>query len=144
MKRDPALVTLSHDHHQALFAAQRLRRATASTAADARDAFLAFWAEHGEAHFQLEEQVLLPAYAPHGDPHHPLVAQALCDHAEIRAYAAAVSADDDASVDGLNRLGERLAEHVRLEERELFPLIEEALPPERLALLAAELERLHG
>ena len=33
----------------------------------------------------------------------------------------------------------RLAGHVRVEERELFPLIEAALPHERLASLAAEL-----
>jgi hypothetical protein len=32
-----------------------------------------------------------------------------------------------------------LAEHVRMEERELFVLVEQALPPSRLAALAAAL-----
>ena len=77
MKRDPALVTLSHDHHLALYVAQTLRRATADTARDARAAFVAYWEEHGRGHFRLEEEILLPAYAQHGDPHHPLVARAL-------------------------------------------------------------------
>src|SRR5680860_716611 len=77
MKRDPALVSLSHDHHQALFVAQKLRRATAETLGEDRAAFLAYWEEHGRAHFRLEEEVLLPADAAHGDPHHPLVAQRL-------------------------------------------------------------------
>lgn len=43
--------------------------------------------------------------------------------------------------EALRELGRRLAEHVRVEERELFPLIEEALSPERLVRLADELER---
>ncbi len=55
MKRDPALVSLSHDHHQALFVAQAPRRANADTAADARAAFLTYWNAHGRTHFRLEE-----------------------------------------------------------------------------------------
>jgi hypothetical protein len=35
----------------------------------------------------------------------------------------------------------RLADHVRLEERELFPLIEQALPPAQLATVGAKLAR---
>jgi hypothetical protein len=41
MKRGPAHVTLSHDHHQALSVAQKLKRAAADTAGDARAAFVA-------------------------------------------------------------------------------------------------------
>jgi hypothetical protein len=91
------------------------------------------------AHFRIEEQVLLPAYAGQGDPHHPLVARALCDHVEIRSRAAAVARDPAPGAIALNELGARIGDHVRLEERELFPLIEQALPAERLATLAAEL-----
>ncbi len=89
MKRDPALVSLSHDHHQALFVAQKLRRATA----EARTEFLAYWETHGHAHFRIQEEVLLPAYAAHGDPHHRLVAHALCDHVSIRQRPAALAVD---------------------------------------------------
>jgi hypothetical protein len=99
MKRAPALVSLSHDHHQALFVAQELRRASAETAGEASAAFLAYWEAHGR----------LPDTAP------------------------------SASV--FNDLGLRLADHVRLEERELFPLIQAALPAARLTALAAELEQ---
>ena len=95
MKRDPALRSLSHDHHHALFVAQKLRRATAETAADGRASFVAYWAGPGQAHFRIEEQVLLPAYAGYGDPHHPLVARALCDHVEIRHRAEEIAHDPD-------------------------------------------------
>ena len=141
MKRDPALVSLSHDHHQALFVAQKLGRATAETTVEARAAFLAYWEKHGRAHFRLEEEVLFPAYAGYGDPHHPLVARALCDHVGIRHRAAALAGDRAPRVAFLNELGVCLADHVRLEERELFPLIERTIPAARLADLAVELER---
>jgi hypothetical protein len=140
MKRDPALVTLSHDHHQALSVARKLRRATADTAGEARSAFVAYWEQHGRAHFRLEEEVLLPAYAAHADPHNPLVARALCDHVAIRARADALAVDEAPDPAGLHELGRGLADHVRLEERELFALIEAALPAARLAVVAAALE----
>jgi len=140
MKRDPALVTLSHDHHQALFVAQRLRRATDTSAAEDRAALLAFWNEHGRAHFRSEEDVLLPAFAAHGDPFDPLVARALCEHVEIRARVAAIVGRTDPQPEELRELGERLAAHVRGEERELFPLVEHTMPAPALADLAQALE----
>jgi hypothetical protein len=140
VKRDPALVTLSHDHHLALSAAQTLKRATADTASVARAAFVAYWEEHGRGHFRLEEEILLPAYAPYGDPHHPLVARALCDHVDIRARADALAVDATLDPAVLHELGRRLADHVRLEERQLFALIESVLPAARLATVAAALE----
>lgn len=137
MKRSDALAKLSRDHHHALVAAQRLRRADPATADDARHAFLAFWTSEGSTHFRLEEEILLPAYAVYGDAHHPLVLQALGEHVEIRQRAGAVH---DADVEALHDLGARLAAHVRLEERELFVHIEETMPPEPLAAVAAALD----
>lgn len=144
MKRDPALASLSRDHHQALFVAQKLRRATAETAGEARDAVLCFWEQHGRGHFRLEEEVLLPAYAGYGDPHHPLVARALCDHAAIRHRVDTIARDPDAKVAGLHELGAHLGAHVRLEERQLFPLIERAMPAAQLAAVAVALEQAEG
>ncbi|MBF6620168.1 MAG: hemerythrin domain-containing protein [Patulibacter sp.] len=141
MQRNPALVSLSHDHHQALFVAQNLRRADAASAEAARAAFGDYWAAHGARHFEVEEQVLLPAFAEVADPHAPLVAQVLCDHVELRRRGREALDAEEPEVEALHVLGRRLAEHVRVEERELFPLIEEALSPGRLARLAAELER---
>ena len=147
VKRNPALTSLSHEHHQALFVAQKLRRATPATARAAREAFLEFWHREGCTHFRIEEDVLIPAYAGHGDAHHPLVARALCEHAEIRDLASRVDQDPGASPEALADLGRRLAEHVRLEERELFPMIEQALPGAALTVVAAQLaeaERLYA
>ena len=140
MKRDPALTSLSHDHHQALFVAQQLRRATAETTRQACDTFLEFWEEHGSVHFRLEEEVLLPAYRVHGDSHDPLVAAVLTDHAAIRRQADELGRGRPTTA-ALHELGARLEDHVRLEERELFPLVESVMPPVELAALASALER---
>jgi len=139
MKRDAALMGLSHDHHQALAMAQTLRRATGQTSAIALAAFATFWVI-GERHFEIEEQVLVPAFAPYGDPYEPLILQMLGDHAELRSRARHVLGSREAVDTGpLRALGERFAEHVRLEERQIFPLIEAAMPRDALERLGRDL-----
>lgn len=141
MKRSEALAILSRDHHHALVVAQKLKRADADTAEAARAQFLAYWADEGRRHFQLEEELLLPAYAGHGDARHPLVLQVLSDHVTIRSRAAQLAATAAPAVAALHQLGSELSAHVRLEERELFPLIEAAIPAAELLALAHALDQ---
>lgn len=141
MKRDPALVSLSHDHHQALFVAHKLTRASSETAAEALAALDAYWSGHGQSHFRAEEEILFPAYAGHADPYDPLLARALCDHVAIRqrvnnALEHAAAPEQAA----LSQLGRLMQEHVRFEERTLFPRIEAALPAAELAAVAEGLD----
>lgn len=134
MKRHDALAALSRDHHHALVVAQRLKRANDSTATGARDAFLDYWRADGQRHFREEEEILLPTYAGFGDPEQPVIARVLIDHLRIRRLAHEL-ASDSPGVGVLHALGEQLADHVRREERELFPLIEQTLPETELARL---------
>lgn len=142
MKRDPALISLSHDHHQTLYLCLRLGRASEADTSELRQAFAEHWAAHGEAHFRLEETLLFPVYAAFGDPAHPLITQALTEHVALRQLAQDVI-DSPASPEQLQRLGTALAAHVRMEERELFPLIEQTIPPEPRAELGAALDAAH-
>jgi len=139
MKRDPALVSLSRDHHKALAVARKLRRATKDATLEARAEILSYWQTAGRAHFRTEEEVLLPAYAGYGDAHHPLVARALCDHVAIRHRIDELTADATPAAARLHELGRMLADHVRMEERELFVLIEQALPASQLAAVSRAL-----
>jgi hemerythrin-like domain-containing protein len=140
MKRDEALQPLSRDHHRALEVALKLRRATDGDAEPVAQEFLAFWREHGALHFRVEEDVLLPAFARHGDPRAPEVVRVLTDHVEIRRRAADLEASTETRAGDLHVLGEMLSDHVRHEERVLFPLIEESLPPRELEELAQRVE----
>lgn len=139
MKRHAALQPLSRDHHVALVAAQRLRRATEANAGAAREQFLAFWNDHGAKHFRVEEDVLLPLFARHGDPDDERIVRMLLDHVRIRAQVLAL--EGDVEIGALHTLGEELAAHVRLEEREVFPLIEATLSEAAAAELVAAVQR---
>jgi hypothetical protein len=61
----------------------------------------------------------------------------------IRHRADALTAAPSADPGALALLGEELAAHVRLEERELFPLIERVMPERELDALARALEAAH-
>ena len=136
MKRTSALAPLSHDHHQALVVAQKLRRATPDTVQAARDAWMSFWPA-GREHFRAEEEVLLPAYAGHAAVEEdPAVARVLLDHVTIRHHATELERHAETPLETIHALGDVLGGHVRLEEHELFPHIEAALPADELALLA--------
>ena len=135
MKRDPALTDLSRDHHQALYRAMRMKRAAEDDRGEVRDDVLAFWSEHGARHFRIEEEILLPAFATGSDPGDQAVVRVLVDHVWIRERMDRLAADE-LNLAELHELGERLEQHVRHEERVLFPLVERALEPDALAALA--------
>jgi hypothetical protein len=133
VKRHAALESLSREHHQTLVIAQRLRTATPENAAERGRAFLEHWEAEEKLHFRVEEELLLPAYAAHGDCEHPAIIRMLCDHMLIRRDVPRLAETPELEL--LGRLGARLAAHVRLEEREVFPLIERTIPEPDLAAL---------
>ena len=137
MKRHPALVSLSRDHHHALVIARQLRNAATQTASEATRAFLSHWDTEQKQHFRLEEELLLPAYAAHGAPDHPTVIRMLLDHMLIRRDADQLA--NAPRLELLHDLGARLAAHVELEEHELFPLIEQTIPEPELDALGDRL-----
>jgi hemerythrin-like domain-containing protein len=140
VKRAPALARLSRDHHEALVAALRLRRTTAGTCATAREDFMSFWQTAGARHFRVEEEVLLPGLAAWVDARHPLIARTLCEHVAIRARIRGLRVGAAVPEAELRALGEALTAHVRMEERELFALIEQTVPAAELDLLADAVE----
>jgi hemerythrin-like domain-containing protein len=140
MRRSESLQALSRGHHQGLSVALQLRRATPASTSDARRAFLRFWQTEGVQHFRVEEEVLLPAYARHRPPDEPPVVRVLTEHVDLRRRAAELAASGSPSLTDVRELGERLAQHIRHEERVLFPAIEAALSHAELSELARALE----
>jgi iron-sulfur cluster repair protein YtfE (RIC family) len=140
MKRAPELGKLSEDHHHGLVNARRLKKVAegeeeGAAEKTARD-FLDFWQKDTSLHFRKEEEVLLPVIARHGGDvtREPLV-EMLEEHAKLRGLVGGRIRPET-----LREIGEQLEEHIRLEERVVFPLIEESLPGAALAELAARLE----
>jgi hemerythrin-like domain-containing protein len=141
MKRSELLQALSRGHHQGLYVALQLKRATPTSAGDARRAFIQFWQAEGRQHFRIEEEVLLPAYARHRPADEPAVVRVLTEHVDLRRQAAHLQGSGPPSLTDVHELGKRLEQHIRHEERVLFPAIETALPDAELSELAQALER---
>lgn len=132
MKRDARFRGLSSEHHHALVLSRALAQRAAAGTVDAALVRTLRARFDGELapHFLAEEEVLLPALAARGDIE--LVRRVEEDHAFLRAAVGAAEGGDHACVAAF---AERLAAHVRFEERELFPRCEEGLPADVLDAL---------
>ena len=146
MKRHPSLRKFSDDHHGGLVQARRLRRAAAGEGeppAEVARAFLRFWDEDTSPHFREEEEVLLAVFARHGgDLGSEPIREMVADHAHIRGLVMELGAEaGSGKVDRetLRKIGEQLESHIRLEERQVFPLIEGLLPEQALGEVASRL-----
>ena len=102
----------------------------AATADGAWERFLSFWDTEGSEHFTEEECLRLPVYARVAGPSHAAIVRTLLEHLLIRAARPARSGAGRpaAGVRSYAFSAAWLERHVRLEERILFPLIEDALP----------------
>jgi iron-sulfur cluster repair protein YtfE (RIC family) len=141
MKRDPALIPLTHDHHHALAQARRLRTAATGDSATRRDgaaAFLDFFDTETISHFREEEELLFPLLVEVSEAVPDLLARVLVEHVQIHCLVRRLRRDfenDGLGAAGMIEVGERLEAHIRFEERQLFPLIEQAVPASLLGEL---------
>ena len=143
MRRHPALIPLSRDHHDGLVQAVRLRRAAADGDASARLAaareFVAFFRNEERFHLRDEEEELFPLLLRHVRSQPALLREARGQHVQLEGFARTLDiAVAAGSVDRetLSAAGGLLEAHIRLEERQLFPLIEELVPDDELRRLA--------
>lgn len=139
MKRDPNIVPLSRDHHHALLFAWKIRQGLAIGAGLERIRLyvLYFWEHHLEQHFAAEEELLFRITDS------PLCRQAMEEHRQIRELVDSIRRTGDGDRQNYTTLSDLLDRHIRLEERQLFPYLEQHLSPERLSQVGAELRRLH-
>ncbi len=121
MKRHPALIQLSREHHFALLLAKRAKADPADRAGLAAEIASAMRHEIGD-HFRMEESGLLVELERSG--HDRMVNRTLSEHETLRAIAARLESGELAC---LRDFGEAMEAHVRFEERELFPLAESLL-----------------
>jgi hemerythrin-like domain-containing protein len=142
MKRHPALLPLSRDHHKGLVQALRLRRAAAAGDPSARLAaareFVAFFRSEERVHLRDEEEELFPLFLRHVRPQPAPLREARVQHVQLEGFARKLGIAVAAGIADqvtLDATGELLDAHIRLEERQLFPLIEELVPEDELQRL---------
>jgi hemerythrin-like domain-containing protein len=124
VKRHAALVPLSHDHHRALVQARRLRERGTAAAAE----FLRFFASETTRHFREEEELVFPLLY---DDEPESLREILIQHHRLRALVQRLRRGEDVAA----AVAELLERHIRLEERELFELIQRVVPEDQLQRL---------
>ena len=141
IKRSKSLVPLSKDHHEGLLIVWKIRQGQKNHVTEKRIADFVSHAftKHLQPHF-LEEEELLFSKLPAGDE---LLLKAKEQHASIRKMIAELRPDQASTSTELTAIGDLLEEHIRFEERKLFPYLEKQLTPEDLQEIGSQLESLH-
>ncbi len=139
MKRRPSLQPLSRDHDEALLQVQALRAAAEGRPDErrvVRARFRDLWDGWFRDHLGLEERWLPPLIPEEGN-----VDRLRDEHDEIRSLADAFlrgAAEVEPACALMLRLAGRLHDHIRWEERHLFPGIERAAGEEELRFLGEQ------
>jgi len=130
-RRRDSLIPLSREHNYALMLCLRINRGMKNHAEDREwiraqaGKTVKFFETDLLPHFQAEESVLFPAMdaMPRALS---LVSSLLKDHAEMRSRIESLRKWNDATMmDELLQFAFLLEQHIRKEERELFPIYEE-------------------
>ncbi len=141
MKRNEALAQLSREHHQSLFVVLRMKQATEGTIPETMELLRGHWNDHAKLHFDIEDDVLLPAFLASAGKDDPMVKRVEKEHGRLREDILALINDPSPSLARIGEVAEALQTHVRFEEREFFPHCEKVMPESALLEVAAAVER---
>jgi hemerythrin-like domain-containing protein len=139
MKRHESIVALSREHHFGLLFCWKIRQGIKKQVLTERmrPYVQYFWGTHLQQHFE-EEQTLL--FATLKDS---LCEQAISEHKHIRQLVEAIAQAETVQVSELNLLADALDNHIRFEERTLFPHLEKQLSDAKLTDLGKRLQQSH-
>ncbi|WP_452231985.1 hemerythrin domain-containing protein [Lacinutrix sp. MEBiC02595] len=132
-KRHKALQPLSREHHHGLLLSWKIRSGFSKNIAPERIRMYANWffETHLIPHFEMEETYIFTILEEDNE----LVKKALADHKQIKALFAETG--DDAIT--LGKIEEVLEQHIRFEERILFPEIQKIATEEQML----QIEKIH-
>lgn len=136
IKRNENIVKLSRDHHASLLFCWKLRQGVKHHIEVDRmvNYVTYFWTEHFAPHFGEEEKFL---FAPLRDDK---ILRAIDDHKKIKEFIEALrSTGLNGKEEKLLQLADTVDEHVRYEERILFPHLELALSGEQLGQIGTQI-----
>jgi hemerythrin-like domain-containing protein len=99
---------------------------------------VAFFRKEERAHLRDEEEGLFPLFLRHVRSQPAPLREARLQHVQLEGFARTLEIAVAAGIvarEALAAVGELLEAHIRLEERQLFPLIEELVPDDELRRL---------
>jgi len=136
VKRNENLVVLSHEHHHGLVFCTRLNKAHKADDEILQSFVKEFWDNNLASHFESEERLLLPFLEDD-----KIARQFLTEHSQIRALIQAISENNHKNVKkDILKLAKLINDHIRFEERIMFPWLEKTLTPNELIAIGNELK----
>jgi hemerythrin-like domain-containing protein len=136
IKRSKELAPLSREHHNGLLFVWKIREGLKLnvSVSKLRSYAIWFWHQRVKPHFFQEEKILLP-FMP---ADHPMALRLKKEHECIREFI--LSIDHEAEAETFIQLADLVDEHIRFEERELYPYLEQTLSADQLHTIFIELE----
>ena len=137
MKRHPALIPLSREHQPALLLAQVLKKEAPAfngmpqTLEDKAAFALKMYRVNLQVHFAKEEQVFAKIKNIHAGID-ALTTEIIAEHAQLAKAFLSLDKSNN-TIEELDALGNALDDHIRKEERVLFPLMQEHCSEDVLA-----------
>lgn len=129
LKRDPALIPLSREHHKALILAQLLKSDVPNYKGlpDDIPGKVAFakteYEQRLKAHFEREENWLIPLSKEQDKVLTEMALRVQKEHEKISEKIAQL--DEQSTPETLDQLGRLIERHIRFEEREWFQTLQE-------------------
>ena len=137
MNRDKNIVPLSQDHHVGLLSGWKIKQGIKKNISYERikNYINYHWDNSQSFHFDEEEKILFP----YSDDE--LTQRALDEHKEIRELLKTLNEVEDFEL--LTLYADKVTEHIRFEERVLFPHLENILTEEQLTEVGKKLNEIH-
>ncbi|GGG12759.1 hemerythrin domain-containing protein [Pontibacter amylolyticus] len=138
LKRDKSLVPLSREHHFGLLFCWKLKQGMANgTSFELMRQYIDyFWKNILKAHCQ-EEEVIVKRLLPKDDVNSIRLHE---EHQLIAAIIELINEQKNLNTSLIATLQQDLTDHIRWEERELFPYLQTVADPEELADVGRLLE----
>ena len=134
MKRIEQLQGLSREHHNSLVMAKKLAELAENGSNDellaAIEKVKRYYESELEVHFQHEERTIFALIYKQYKEHVPIATKLLKEHGAMRLAIPQMTLDN--AKEDLADFAEILKNHTRVEERELFPIIEKLFTEEQL------------
>jgi iron-sulfur cluster repair protein YtfE (RIC family) len=134
LKRHKSLQPLSRDHHQGLLLSWKIRSGFSKNIEAERIKTYTDWffETHLMPHFELEETYIFPLLEANNE----LIKRALADHRSLKQLF-----NEEIDLEkSLHRIEVDLEQHIRFEERVLFPEIQKVATEEELL----QIEKIHN
>lgn len=139
IKRTEDIMPLSRDHHYGLLFCWKIKQGLTKKVDLTRiKKFVSyFWSEQLEGHFKEEEELLFNEVSD------KLCDDAILQHRHIEQLIKIVHSGTPLDEEVFASLASAVEKHIRFEERELFPFLELAIEPVKLASIGQVLQRTH-